>query len=187
MDPSLVRGKKQKKESIDEEIDSKEFVTEQLVDDKSNLPMLPKLTKIDSIREQEKLLKYRADILKYQGMYLHYQASVLEQEARNRINEERKPFAFVPTIKYSGYANDYPVQDMTRQVFTPESDHEMDNTAAMDLSDHAEETHEEYFEEQEEDNDEPLDLSVKSNQNSYRHTQSSCMPRIFFSRISATS
>ena len=185
MDPGLVRGKKQKKEIDDDDVDSKErmMIDHQYTNENHTpLPELPKLKKLDSVKEQENLLKYRADILKYQGMYLHYQASVLEQEARNRLVEEGKPFAFVPTIRYSGYTHDdYNVADDPHHMYDLSSD------VPMNLSDHAEEEVQDDYEEQiEETNDQPLDLSVKSSPNTYLHTQSTVMPRIFFSRISAT-
>ena len=205
MDPSLVRGKKLKKEVNEDDDESKEYVSDQqYVTDgqvmKTSLPELPTLPKLDTIREQENLLKYRADVLKYQGMYLHYQASVLEKEARKRHSEERRAFAFVPEIEdrktfaYGSevddrknfafvptikYAADYQTATEPSYLYTPKH---VDSNLPMDLTDATE------YEEDEHNDEQPLDLSVKtSHSSSYLHTQSAVMPRIFFSRVSATS
>ena len=153
MDPNLVRGKKSKKEKL-EEADYEE------VDEENDDCLPPPLAPVESqdLLGHRNLLKYRADILKYQGMCLQYQASLLEKEA----------------IQYpapSGNHGGFPYQTNARPF-----DEEYKFLSREDQIGEQEEVGGRSTEDEGEDV--PLDLTMKT-----RHTQSEHMPRIFFSRF----
>ena len=97
MDPSLVRGKKIKKE----ERYKKSHISPEISQSEEEMHcekpvMYPHQAVMHSpplmaMFPQEEILKRKAEILKYQGAYLQFQASILEREAQNkmRVTEER--------------------------------------------------------------------------------------------------
>jgi len=80
MDPALVRGKKYKSDSDNE--DSANHYDDQYNQGLATIPP-PTLISKSSEDYQESLLKFRADVLNYQGLCLQYQASILEKQARS--------------------------------------------------------------------------------------------------------
>merc|ERR1711937_1010397 len=120
-------------------------------------PLAPVETKI--IIEHRNLLKYRAEILKYQGMCLQYQASLLEKKATQLSSPSTSgPYQTIPGLS----------SDQRHQaVYNEREEYAMYRGT--------------------EDMEGPLDLTVKSPAaGPHLHTQSERMPRIFFSRLSAS-
>jgi len=232
MDPSLVRGKKSKKElskhkdkfgANEDEIKKED--DDMFTETKFTPPPMSKIPNYDPAADQENLLKYRAEILKYQGMCLQYQASLLEKEAQSQAKydycqsdsyeEGYRKLSFydqrfhgshpyklgsyktspVPTIRYplsqSSPTIPYSQTGVIKSELSP-LDHSF-NQKAINLGEDTAYDRMQYKLEQraetpnsddyEEDSDStPLDLSLKkSPSNSYHHTQSLNMPRIFFS------
>ena len=108
---------------------------------------------------QRNLLKYRAEILKYQGMCLQYQASLLEKKATQLSSPSTSgPYQTIPGLS----------SDQRHQaVYNEREEYAMYRGT--------------------EDMEGPLDLTVKSPAaGPHLHTQSEHMPRIFFSRLSAS-
>lgn len=82
MDPALVRGKKSKSDSDNDEPTN--HYNEEYNQGLTPLPSLTPIVKCNSPREsEESILKFRASVLQYQGMCLQYQASLLEKQAMN--------------------------------------------------------------------------------------------------------
>jgi hypothetical protein len=104
MDPALVRGKKFKSDS-----DNEEPANQYEEEYKSSLTKIPALTPIiqsNSPKDsQESLLKFRAEVLKYQGMCLQYQASLLEKQAKTMGNTQQETF-YQDTLRYSSKMRD---------------------------------------------------------------------------------
>ena len=228
MDPSLVRGKKLKKQLSKHEDTLRENEDEikkengdLYFETKCVLPQ-SKLPDYHPPNDQENLLKYRAEILKYQGMCLQYQASLLEKEAnsqskydfcqtssyeetfrKSNISDERfhgsHPYKVgsyknqpVPTIRYPlSHSSPYSQSDVIKSELSPmlESCNQKSTISGEDtdydricynLEQRAETPNSDDNEEDSESA--PLDLSLKKTpSNSFHHTQSLNMPRIFFS------
>ena len=164
-----------------------------------NYPPMPMYNSV----EKESLLRYGAEILKYQGMCLQQRANILENEANILENEAKRrmiehqhqqhqQYPFVQTVQYptcfryanrSVFNNPSPIKNEEPQ-FEPQYEpqnpsweekcYEKENN----LSEQRE--IEDFSDDNEEDTDTPLDLTVKKTKSNL-HTQASNMPRIFFS------
>ena len=221
MDPSLVRGKKSKKEFSKHEDkfgkNEDEIKTENddmFSDTKFAPPPLSKIPNYHQNTDQENLLKYRAEILKYQGMCLQYQASLLEKEAQSQSNSFEESFGKqgfyeqrfhgshpykmgshktqpAPTVRYplsqSSPTIPYSHTGVIKSEFSPFNqkatipgeDTDYDRMFYK-LEQRGETPHSDDYEEDSDST--PLDLSLKkATSNSFHHTQSLNMPRIFFS------
>lgn len=112
------------------------------------------------------LLKYRAEILKYQGMCLQYQASLLEKKA-TQLSSPGPLRSYQTSPRLSTDQRDQAVFER-REQFALEDSKSFAYPGAEDI-------------------EAPLDLTMKSPAaGPHLHTQSAHMPRIFFSRLSAS-
>ena len=173
MDPKLVRGKKYKRASDDNNIKNESFESMDTDEEREDKDLMNyHVSAIQHTTEQERILKSRAELLKYQGLMLHYQASLLEEEAQRRTG-------YTSTI-YSSQT----VIDEENYYTTPPPAYQRSYDYLDQLKDRSPCYEDDSTSKQCEDQDDaPLDLSLKKDVSSgaLHHTQSVHMPRIFFS------
>jgi len=118
MDPAMVRGKKSKVDS-----DNDDTANNYDDKDKPNLAKIPSLAPIINSKpfeeSQESLLRLRADVLEYQGLCLQYQASILEKQARSMGDNKEDTF-YTNTMEVVDHKDFQPNTGMEQMKSEPE-------------------------------------------------------------------
>jgi len=101
MDPAMVRGKKSKGDS-----DNDDTANNYDDEDKPQLAKIPSLAPIINSKPfeetQESLLRLRADVLEYQGLCLQYQASILEKQAKS-MRDNKEDTYYTDNMEYNNH------------------------------------------------------------------------------------